>query len=171
MAIRLEWQPNTEQDIAKYYIYRQVVLTGIITKIDEVIHPTHEYTDPNGNSDYLYFISAVDEVGNESGLAGPVRLPPSNDLCQLYDNFKNPEGDPSAGKTIKFKIISLPYDYSGYYWSGQEIQKVTDQYGFFEIFLPRAASVQVLSVEFGLNETITVLRKLRFALATYYEAL
>ena len=42
MSVRIEWDLNTEPDISKYYIYRQVVDTGDIAKIDEVDQQTHE---------------------------------------------------------------------------------------------------------------------------------
>jgi len=156
MNIKIYWTPNSEPDISKYNIYRQDIQTGEITRIDEVMHPTCEYIDTNGSSDYRYFVSAVDEAGNESPLAGPVRLPPSPLTCQIYENLKTPSGAPAVNKQILFKIISLPYDYSGYLFSGQEIPVTTDSEGNLEILLPRGARVQVTSPEFGLNAPILV---------------
>jgi len=156
MSVRIYWTPNSEPDISKYNIYRQDIKTGEITRIDEVMHPTCEYIDTNGSSDYRYFVSAVDEAGNESPLAGPVRLPPDNTTCQIYDSFKMPSGSPASGRTILFKIISLPYNYAGSCWSGQVITCVTDSDGNLEVFLPRGAKVQVTSSEFGFSSIITI---------------
>ena len=164
MSVRIEWTQNTEPDISKYYIYRQVVATGEITKIDEVDHPTHEYTDPAGDSSYRYFVSAVDTSANESGMTGPVRLPPSADTCYVYDSFRTAEDQPAVGVKIIIEIISLPYDYSDYYWSGQKIEKTTDTLGAWDIYLPKSAKVQFTCPDFGiqLEKTIPDQNSIRF---------
>jgi hypothetical protein len=151
MNVRIEWDLNTESDIDKYYIYRQVVETGEITKIDEVDHPTHDYEDLNGNSNYRYFVSAVDNAGNESPMAGPVRLPPSADTCYVYDSFRTAHDQPAAGIKISIQISSLPYDYKGYFWSGQEVQIITDAQGNWGLYLPKNATVKFICSDFGIE--------------------
>lgn len=156
MAIRLEWTPNVELDMSKYYIYRQVVVTGVIMKIDEVNHPTHEYVDTDGNSDYLYFVSAVDANGNESAKAGPVRLPLSIGICYVYDTFRTADDLPAVGIKIQVKIVNLPLNYSGYFWSGQIVMLITDALGNWALSLPIAAEVHFICVDFGIDVEKTI---------------
>lgn len=156
MSVRIEWTQNTEPDMSKYYIYRQVVATSEITKIDEVDHPTHEYTDPAGDSSYRYFVSAVDTSANESDMSNPVRLPPSADTCYVFDTFRTAEDKPAVGIKVIIAIISLPYDYSGYYWSGQKIEKTTDALGTWDIYLPIGSKVQFTCPDFGIMVEKTI---------------
>lgn len=156
MGVKLTWDLNAESDMDKYYIYRQVVATGEISKLDEVNHPTHEYEDSGGDSSYRYFVSAVDTNGNESGLAGPVRLPEVSGMCYLYDTLYRPGAtgaSAASGVNVHVKIVELPYDYEGYFWSGQTITLTTDADGIWALYVPQGATVQVTIEEFGLEGT------------------
>ncbi len=66
-SVELSWQPNAEEDLAGYRIWRAGALGAAVALHDELL-PTPAYSDRSiepGQS-YRYAISAVDLEGNES---------------------------------------------------------------------------------------------------------
>jgi hypothetical protein len=75
-TLKLNWNPNQEADIDKYYIYTVSVL-GVKALYQTITHPTVQATIPvqfpagMASGSFSYCISAVDKNGNESPV-GPV---------------------------------------------------------------------------------------------------
>ncbi|MDX2000453.1 MAG: CARDB domain-containing protein, partial [Thermoanaerobaculia bacterium] len=68
----LDWNPNSEPDLAGYFVYRDGV------KITPLPVPTNEYLDLGlTEGPYVYTVTAVDLAGNESG--------PSNEASVAVD--------------------------------------------------------------------------------------
>jgi hypothetical protein len=70
------WDANTEADIAGYNIRRSASADGPFAVLNENLlpaSPNPTYTDQNltNNETYFYVITAVDDVGNESGYSTP----------------------------------------------------------------------------------------------------
>ena len=82
--VALNWDGNTEPDLAGYNVYRSTTQAGPYTKINGALLPTSDYTDTglaNGVT-YYYVVTAEDTGANESGYSSEVSatpdvLPPS----------------------------------------------------------------------------------------------
>lgn len=69
----LRWNPNTEEDLAGYRIYRSTQSQGYFPRIATVGYAQSSFVDRdvrNGET-YYYTIAAYDHDGNESGLFTP----------------------------------------------------------------------------------------------------
>ena len=73
-SIDLSWEPNTEPDLAGYYVYRRT--SGPPARVTPTLLPGPAYRDTTATPGqrYIYTITAVDTSGNES--------PPTPDLEQ-----------------------------------------------------------------------------------------
>ncbi len=91
--VYLEWNANTESDMAFYRIYRNTFNSVPTTEkylIATVAHPQNTYLDLNviNNQTYYYVVTAVDTSGNESGPSNmslpttpfPDTIPPETSL-------------------------------------------------------------------------------------------
>lgn len=68
-AIQLDWDPNVDNDLALYYLYRGASANFVPSPANRIASPTASaYTDP-GIPGTFYKVSAVDIHGNESGYA------------------------------------------------------------------------------------------------------
>ncbi|MFZ0394411.1 MAG: fibronectin type III domain-containing protein, partial [Terracidiphilus sp.] len=68
-SIDLSWQPNTEPDLAGYYVYRREAETPWQRISGSQPVPAPAFHDPSvqpGHT-YTYGVSAVDQIGHESG--------------------------------------------------------------------------------------------------------
>ena len=74
-SIDLSWEPNTEPDLAGYYVYRRTASTPA-TRLTPTPLPGPAYRDTTAipGQRYIYTITAIDTSGNES--------PPTPDLEQ-----------------------------------------------------------------------------------------
>jgi|GEM_PF-4901461 len=113
--IQVDWQESPENDVAEYVVYRSS--TSPINPTDTLAvleHPNVSYSDNSVEPEvqYTYWITAVDENGNESPLSAsvtaiassPVGIDPITGMpvsFELYQNFPNPF-NPST--TIVFDI-------------------------------------------------------------------
>ncbi|HEX9975523.1 MAG TPA: glucoamylase family protein [bacterium] len=66
--IDLKWEPNSEPDLLGYYVYRAPSTAGTFTKLNNIAHETHIYSDFFGenNKTYYYYITAVNVAYQES---------------------------------------------------------------------------------------------------------
>ena len=69
-SVELSWQPNTEEDLAGYRVWRAVTSGDAVALHDELL-PSPAYSDQSvePGQPYRYAISAVDLEGNESELS------------------------------------------------------------------------------------------------------
>jgi hypothetical protein len=65
----LTWAANVETDLAGYRIFRSDRPAGGFGPLEEGIHTTNGFFDPNYRPDTYYAVSAVDESGNESAMS------------------------------------------------------------------------------------------------------
>lgn len=92
----LEWDANTESDLAGYYIYEAQVSDGQVVgafSYPPVLAPLHAITfiTPHADGTYYWKITAYDTAGNESGF--------SNEVTAEF-NMTPPV--PPTGCTVKF---------------------------------------------------------------------
>jgi len=78
-AISLSWQANTEPDLDQYFIYRGMQVEEA-EYLAAVAAPATTYEDSAvvHDSTYVYWVTAVDNLNNESGLSDP-------DTCTYLD--------------------------------------------------------------------------------------
>jgi len=70
----LRWDPNTEEDLTGYYVYRTDNPDSGWVRL-EGIQTITSYTDVGYRTGFYYRISAVDGAGNESEKSAPVHAP------------------------------------------------------------------------------------------------
>jgi hypothetical protein len=72
LDVTIQWDANTEPDIAKYEIYRSQMGSGAGTAWQfaaEVNHPTTTYTDVGlADTSWMHQVFAVDNMGQRSEL-------------------------------------------------------------------------------------------------------
>ncbi|MCH7763587.1 MAG: DUF1573 domain-containing protein, partial [Candidatus Marinimicrobia bacterium] len=108
-VILLSWFPNIEPYVHQYRIYRDH-FSPALTLIDSVLHPDTTFSDAgltNGQT-YYYRISAVADVGNESGYSSEVSIVPVSKeiaLSESYHNFGDVQVDSTASWTFHIRNI------------------------------------------------------------------
>jgi len=76
--VSLDWNDNTEGDLAGYNVYRSTTAGGGYVKLNGALVTTSDYLDTaviNGIT-YYYVVTAVDEAQNESSYSGEVSATP-----------------------------------------------------------------------------------------------
>ncbi len=92
LYVDLDWDDNSEGDIAGYNVYRSTTSGSGYTKINGSLVPISAYTDMTVSNDvtYYYVVTAVDQIDNESGYSSESSATPTG-LVLLFDGF---EGSP-----------------------------------------------------------------------------
>ncbi len=98
-AAGLDWNANTEPDLAGYNVYRSATSGGALTRLNTSTVTSTTYTDNtavNGTASY-YVIRAVDTFGNESGNSAQVSATPSASAQFVIDNDSGAPGYTETG--------------------------------------------------------------------------
>jgi fibronectin type 3 domain-containing protein len=79
-SIDLSWSPNSEDDLAGYFVYRQEIdskgaAAGTATRLNQtpVVGPAYRDQTAMAARRYSYQVSAVDTAGNESARSDAVQ--------------------------------------------------------------------------------------------------
>jgi fibronectin type 3 domain-containing protein len=93
--VLIEWMPNSEPDFSHYLVYRSTQTNQRLTLADNLLSSVQipKYCDVSARSGetYYYWVSAVDNYGNESPLSGPLQV-----LVKSGSNTKNGTGELTA---------------------------------------------------------------------------
>ncbi len=82
-AVKLRWQPGLEKDLAKHRIYRKVDRSlEMIAELERVETSWIDDRVTAGKA-YRYYITELDESGNESGPSGEVEVIPADTIAPL----------------------------------------------------------------------------------------
>lgn len=73
-SVELNWDPITETDLRGYRVYRSVNGGPAELVADNVETPSYSDKKVTGNQTYRYSVTAVDQVGNESGKSQVVEI-------------------------------------------------------------------------------------------------
>jgi predicted phosphodiesterase len=98
--VTLDWDDNTETDLAGYNVYRSTSPGGYYTKMDSLL-PTSGYLDlavVNGTT-YYYVVTAVDQGNNESSNSNEASATPSSQQTVYVESIMM--SLQSAGKNWK----------------------------------------------------------------------
>ena len=92
----LQWDPNSEMDLAGYYVYEAQVSGGQVIgafSYPPVLAPLTEilFITPHADGTYYWKITAYDTAGNESGFSNEVTA-----------EFNTTPPAPPTGCTVKF---------------------------------------------------------------------
>lgn len=112
--IALAWDPNSEDDLAGYHIYRSLARTGPFDRVSEYAVQGVAYYRDSGHEpgrSFFYGVTAVDSSGNESPPSGVVQAWTQNEMAQ--------------GWPVELGVLS---------WSGPTVEDV-DNDGDKEIFI------------------------------------
>lgn len=83
--IVLDWNANSESDLAGYHLYRSTSNISSISGMDPIngsnLIQNAEYTDTNveNGTTYYYRLTAVDENDNESSMSSQLEITPFSD--------------------------------------------------------------------------------------------
>ena len=128
----IAWDANTEPDLHRYRIYRRTYPIGEWNMIAQIKTVYTSYTDHNvlGGTYYEYYVSAVDQVWNESDPSNHiiVYVPPADfsfnlgeksqsPLCVVRDGYHAWGSSPDstadyAREELKYSIVDLKPDYT-----------------------------------------------------------
>ena len=78
-TVALDWDDNTEEDLAGYSIYRSTTSGSDYTKLNSTLLTSSDYTDSNVTNEttYYYVVTATDTNTNESGYSSETSALPS----------------------------------------------------------------------------------------------
>jgi Tol biopolymer transport system component/subtilase family serine protease/fibronectin type 3 domain-containing protein len=117
----LSWVPNAEQDLAGYNVYWNTPDGWFKLNNSAVMVPA--YTDSNrANGTYIYRVTAVDAVGNESDPSNEATVNVSVQLLPPPENLKAitlPEGE----------ALSLSWEYAGGFAAGYNLYRASTSDG------------------------------------------
>jgi hypothetical protein len=84
-TINLDWDNNTESDLAGYNVYRSTQANGVYQKMNDSLLPGSSFTDSSaGGSTVYYYVTAEDTDHNESGHLAPVAFAPEEGGYLIY---------------------------------------------------------------------------------------
>lgn len=78
--IQLDWDDNTESDLLGYWVYRSALPGGAYQRMNVAPLTSSAFTDSSPGGAVMYYVTAQDSSGNESGHMGAVT---SGDLSYL----------------------------------------------------------------------------------------
>jgi len=101
--VTLQWQANTEADLAGYNLYRATQEGGPYAKLNSSLLTETAFSDTQttNGATYYYVVSAVDQVGNESGYS------PESDACRVDTTAPTVWALPSGGYFYQPQAVEL----------------------------------------------------------------
>jgi len=73
-SVKLQWDANSESNLAGYNIYRKSINDTVFTKINSSLISINSYLDTVNDGIYQYYVTAVDNNSNESTPSDTVTL-------------------------------------------------------------------------------------------------
>jgi hypothetical protein len=107
-AVRVNWSPNSEADLAGYDVYRALSAGGPFTAINGSTVTATEYLDdtvPSGAETVWYQVTARDNSGNESARSSATSLSLVTQVTAwvLETGYPNPS---AAGTTVRIPVVA-----------------------------------------------------------------
>ncbi|MGK0190271.1 MAG: fibronectin type 3 domain-containing protein, partial [Verrucomicrobiales bacterium] len=110
--VTVDWDDNTETDVAGYNVYRSDV-TGPLNGATPIVGNGVVDTGLSNGTTYSYFVTAVDIMGNESGFSATVSATPTA----------------TAEQFLHVESIDMAVTQKGKNWKAEASVLVTDQSG------------------------------------------
>jgi titin len=123
--VNLDWNDNTEPDLASYNVKRSTTSGGPYTQIDSVTVSNYTDTTVTAGTTYYYVVTAVDAGSHESGNSNEASATP-------YDN---PPAAPTGltANAVSCNQINLAWTDNSDNETSFKIERSTDGSVFFEI--------------------------------------
>jgi len=80
--VSLDWNDNTESDLAEYVVYRSLDGVDYQAVASGVVDSAYVDSGLTNDTTYYYVVTAVDTSGNESAASGPVSATPQAGIAQ-----------------------------------------------------------------------------------------
>jgi hypothetical protein len=122
-GIDLSWRPNTETDLGSYNIYRDI--EGMVPQyLASVAAPETTYDDGAVGNDttYIYWITAVDTLNNESAYSAPdssTYLDLASITGERADCFLRSEPNPFSRSTL------ISFSFGGKRWAALSVYDIS----------------------------------------------
>jgi len=163
ISIYIQWKMPSAlpDDFSHFNIYRGPSCAEALTEIGETDDDVdsegyYHYTDVSGEGGFCYRISAEDIYNNESASVCVCYYDMTDYLCRVYTYLVDAESNPVKIEGLA-RITSLPEDYIGKFWSGQEVAKYSDEdTGYIHWDLPRGAVVNFIIYDMKINIQETI---------------
>lgn len=117
--VSLFWDPNTEDDLRGYFVYRD----GVQLNANPITEPSYTDTKLSNGATYTYTIRAVDMAGNLSDPSDPVEATPQEPASTPPQNLRAKAGNERVTLTWNEKYNATYYLI---YRDGDIIAVVTD---------------------------------------------
>jgi hypothetical protein len=89
-------------------------------------------------------------------VAGTIPSAPDPEMCAVYEYLRRQDGSLGVGDQGSATIASLPADFAGSLFRGQEVRASADAGGIIQWALPRGASVRFVIAAYGVDREIVV---------------
>ncbi|PKM99725.1 MAG: hypothetical protein CVU78_04835, partial [Elusimicrobia bacterium HGW-Elusimicrobia-2] len=133
-TVNFSWQANTETDLAGYYIYRD----GDKLNDTPLCFPVYQETKAIAGISQLYWVTALDKVGNESApsqkvnvITLPDETAPVSTITVSGYSYISPDGNNYAALASSFSITAADdlsgVDYIEYKIGDGDIQRYQEQ--------------------------------------------
>jgi len=150
-SIILVWEPNIEENIAGYYIFRSEQRSGSYQRINRLaIHGSSTYRDSGlePNQMYYYRVSVIDSTGNESPLSYPIKAWTQKGIAQGWPIRVNSlvwagptVADVDGDKDMEIFISGTNGSLYAFHHDGLELINPNGNPGFLQEFVQVGASI------------------------------
>jgi fibronectin type 3 domain-containing protein len=116
-VVTLDWDDNSEPDLASYSVYRSTTLGSPGTALASGLS-TSDYTDSTVTNDitYYYSVTAIDEDGNESDPSDELDATPVESASSYQNDFSSaPTIENESGNTSPWINSNVPMPPAGQY--------------------------------------------------------
>ncbi len=109
----LTWTTVTADDLAGYYVYHRLEASGSEIKSDLITRTSTTVTGLENGTTYIFYVTAVDEAGNESSPSPEETVTPSNEASLTAEGWTAWElGDYETARFLFNDALNFDHDYA-----------------------------------------------------------
>lgn len=112
-SVTLTWTMVITNDLAGYYAYHREVSGGAAIRSDLITHTSVTIRGLGNGTPYIFYVTSIDEAGNESAPSPEVTATPNNEVTLTASGWEAWEaGDYTSAATSFLTALSFDPDYS-----------------------------------------------------------
>jgi hypothetical protein len=96
-SVSLDWDDNSESDLASYGVYRSEIAGGPYTHLQDVAASDYVDNTASNGTTYYYVVTAIDTSSNESGISSEVSATPQDNQPPSFTADPINEADATEG--------------------------------------------------------------------------